>query len=71
LFRRPGEPFVLVTGRSLEHVRQRLPGEFQVLASVPYFLKRDTLVLLGRREGTASEVDSGFVSGDTRARTIR
>jgi 4-amino-4-deoxy-L-arabinose transferase-like glycosyltransferase len=50
----PGrDAFVITTRDALEEQKVELPDGVQVLAEVPYFLKSDQLVLLGRSGGPA------------------
>ena len=42
------DAFIITSKRQLGEVRARLPKDFQVLETVPLFLKSDELVLLGR-----------------------
>lgn len=47
------EPCFITTDRCLPQLQSQLPGEFTVLSDVPYFLKKDRLVLVGRKsDGT-------------------
>jgi 4-amino-4-deoxy-L-arabinose transferase-like glycosyltransferase len=50
------EPFILTTDRSLAALQAQLPDDFGVLAEVPYFLKKDRLVLVGRTRTDRAEV---------------
>ena len=47
------DPFVITTGHQLGRVQKLLPADFQVLESVPFFLKDERLVLLGRPKSAA------------------
>jgi hypothetical protein len=43
------ETFVITTRRSLLSIEAHLPADIEVLAETPYFLKKESLVLLGRK----------------------
>ena len=58
----PRDPFIVTTGQQLERVKQLLPDDFEVLESVPLFLKEDQLVLLGRVNSPAVAKRSEILS---------
>jgi 4-amino-4-deoxy-L-arabinose transferase-like glycosyltransferase len=45
----PDRWLLITTGRQLVDCQDRLPPGFEVLSQVPYFMKNDQLLLLGRR----------------------
>lgn len=51
------DAFIITTKRQLNEVRKQLPNDFQVLETVPLFLKSDELVLLGRPSPVAVRSD--------------
>jgi 4-amino-4-deoxy-L-arabinose transferase-like glycosyltransferase len=53
------QPFVITTRKQWQRLRSGLPGDLQVIAAVPYFLKKDQLVLIGRapRRDTARDTN--------------
>ncbi|HJN08201.1 MAG TPA: glycosyltransferase family 39 protein [Pirellulaceae bacterium] len=52
----------ITTDRFLPQLESQLPSEFTVLTGVPYFLKKDRLVLVGRAAGAARTANRKPVS---------
>jgi len=68
-FARQQDGFVITTGRYYPRLADRLPAGVEVLAEVQRFLKRDTLLLLGRpRQSIRTATDRSSTRPDTRRR---
>jgi hypothetical protein len=55
------DAMIITTRDDLQRLKPRLPNDFQIIDSAPYFLQKKELVLLGR-----SEIYRGTISGESR-----